>query len=79
MKKSPKHHQPPLGPYWSSCDYLIVGSFNIHQIEAFSEGHARRKFHKIYNGQSILEVIREDGLILQECKFITERLRNWLV
>jgi len=58
---------------------LIVGTYNIIQINAFSEGHARRAFHKSHNGESILEVIREDGLILQECTYITERLRTWLV
>jgi hypothetical protein len=34
--------------------YAVTGTFHGSIVEAYSEGEARRIFHKHYNGESIL-------------------------
>ena len=36
--------------------YAVTGTFHGSIIEAYSEGEARKIFHKHYNGESILVV-----------------------
>lgn len=36
--------------------YAVTGTFHGSIVEADSEGAARRAFHKMYNGESILHV-----------------------
>jgi hypothetical protein len=40
--------------------YFVTGTFHGSYVYAFSEGSARRAFHKKYNGESIVH-IRKDG------------------
>jgi hypothetical protein len=40
--------------------YFITGIFHGSYVYAFSEGDARRAFHKKYNGESIVS-FRKDG------------------
>lgn len=36
--------------------YIVTGTFHGSIIDAKTEGDARRLFHKLYNGESILSV-----------------------
>jgi hypothetical protein len=38
--------------------YAVTGTFHGSLIEASSEGEARRIFHKAYNGESIIYIIK---------------------
>lgn len=38
--------------------YAVTGTFHGSLVEASSEGEARRIFHKAWNGESILCVIK---------------------
>ena len=38
--------------------YAVTGTYHGSLIEASSEGDARRAFHRIYNGESIICVVR---------------------
>lgn len=36
--------------------YAVTGTFHGSIVEAQSEGEARRRFHKHYNGESIIHI-----------------------
>ncbi len=38
--------------------YLVTGTFHGSIIYAKSEGEARRIFHKYYNGESIIHLVK---------------------
>lgn len=38
--------------------YAVTGTYHGSLVEASSEGEARRKFHKRYNGESITHVVK---------------------
>ena len=38
--------------------YAVTGTFHGSIIEANSEGEARRMFHKLYNGESIIHLVK---------------------
>jgi hypothetical protein len=40
--------------------YFVTGTFHGSYVYAFTEGDARRAFHKKYNGESIIH-FRQDG------------------
>lgn len=40
--------------------YMVTGTFHGSWIEAETEGEARRVFHKQYNGESIIHIVKRD-------------------
>lgn len=45
--------QPKQNLLWV---FLVTGTFHGSHIVAATEGEARRAFHRVYNGESILSV-----------------------
>jgi hypothetical protein len=41
--------------------YAVTGTYHGSIVYATSEGEARRIFHKVYNGESILTVIEKQA------------------
>lgn len=39
--------------------YAVTGTYHGALIETFSEGEARRLFHRYYNGESIISVVKK--------------------
>lgn len=39
---------------------MVTGTFHGSWIEAETEGEARRVFHKQYNGESIIHIVKRD-------------------
>ncbi len=45
-----------LTPTPETSVYAVTGTFHGSLVEARTEGEARRIFHRVYNGESILTV-----------------------
>lgn len=49
--------------------YFVTGTFHGSYVYAFTEGAARRAFHKKYNGESIVYIRKDGQLRIDEAIF----------
>ncbi len=50
--------------------YTVTGTFHGSIVQAYSEGDARRAFHKAWNGESIIHI--KEWSVIRTASFIND-------